>query len=350
MAQSVPAKSTDGLTRVLKWVGAATAVLSLVFGLRTLANLITDRRAREQQVVELLGTAQLQREALDYQSAWASLDQAMEVRENDQRVRTLQEDVAIDWLRNIRAEGTPPLFTPVVDRVSPALNRGVLSATGQRRADLRAWLGWADFLRWRDGQRQVDPTRRYREAISEDSLNVYAHAMSAHWLLWSGEAREEAQRHFSAALSSGREREYVRAMQLSSFSNASGSDADAGLLGLANAVRVANEPVPEGLHRRVWPIYYRCLERDPRECPAPAVDRELTPVDQLRTFRWLYADSLADTERRVVFGYQLARLEERAGESDSARVHYQALASEVRALNPRIADQVRRAIARLSRR
>jgi hypothetical protein len=139
-------------------------------------------------------------------------------------------------------------------------------------------------------------------------------------------------------------------MQLSSFSNASGADAEAGLLELANAVRAANEPVPEGLHRRIWPIYYRCLDRDPMECPAPAVDRVLPPVDQLRTFRWLYADSLADTDRRAVFGYQLARLEERAGASDSALVHYQAMASELRALNPRIADQVRRAIARLSRR
>ena len=343
-----PAKPADGVTRLLKWVGAATAVLSLIFGLRTLTNLVVDRRARDQQVTELTGTAQLQRESFDYSSAWASLDRAAEIDGDDQRVRTLQEDVAMDWLRNIRAEGTPPAFTPIVDRVTPSLTRGVLSATGQRRADLRSWLGWADFLRWRDGQRQVDPSRRYREAIGEDSLNVFANTMLAHWLLWTRGNPDEAKRHFAAALASGREREFVRDMQLAAYSNRSGAEDDAGLLALANEIRVSGEPVPELLRHRIWPLYYPCLDREPASCPSPAIDRQVSPGDHLQTFRWLYADSLG-ADGRAVLRYSLARLEDRAGERDSALAHYRALSEELERINPRIVAQLRRSVARLSR-
>ena len=341
-------KPSDGITRLLKWVGAATAVLSLIFGLRTLTNLIMDRRARDQQVTELLGTAQLQREAFDYSSAWASLDRAAEISGDDQRVRTLQEDVAMDWLRNVRAEGTPPAFTPIVDRVTPSLTRGVLSATGQRRADLHAWLGWADFLRWRDGQRQVDPSRRYREAIGEDSLNVFAHTMLAHWQLWTAGSRDEAERHFEAALASGRDRVFVREMQLAAYGDRSGAGDDAGLVSLANDIRAAGEPAPDRLRQRLWPLYYRCLEREPAMCPSPAIDGEVAPGDHVRTFRWLYADSLGG-DGRVVLRYSLARLEDRAGERDSALAHYRALSPELQQINPRIAEQLRRSVARLSR-
>ncbi len=343
-----PAKPSDGVTRLLKWVGAATAVLSLIFGLRTLTNLIVDRRARDQQVTELVGTAQLQQESFDYSSAWASLDRAAEIDGDNQRVRTMQEDVAMDWLRNIRAEGTPPAFTPIVDRVTPSLTRGVLSATGQRRADLWSWLGWADFLRWRDGQRQVDPSRRYREAIGEDSLNVFAHSMLAHWLLWTGGSRDEAKRHFAAALASGRERAFVRSMQLAAYSDRSGAGDEGGLLALANDLRASGEEAPDRLRQRVWPVYYQCLEREPATCPSPAVDRELAPGDHVRTFRWLYGDSLGPGGRAVL-RYSLARLEDRAGERDSALAHYRALSPELRQLNPRIAEQLRRSAARLSR-
>ena len=341
-------KPADTVTRILKWVGAATAVLSLVFGLRTLTNLIMDRRARDQQITELLGTAQLQREAFDYQSAWASLDRAAEIKGDDQRLRTLQEDVAMDWLRNIRAEGTPPAFTPIVDRVTPALTRGVLSATGQRRADLTAWLGWADFLRWRDGQRQIDPSRRYREAIGGDSLNVFANTMLAHWLLWTGGSRDEAKRHFAVALASGRERGFVREMQFAGYGDRSGEGNDAGLLALANDIRTSGEQAPDRLRQRIWPIYYRCLEREPPSCPSPAIDREVSPTDHLQTFRWLYADSLGSGSRAVL-RYTLARLEDRAGERDSALAHYRALSPELLQINSRIAAQLQRSVARLSR-
>jgi len=45
----------------LKWVGGVTAVLSLVFGLNQLVNLISCHRQRDRQVKELLRTSEMQR-------------------------------------------------------------------------------------------------------------------------------------------------------------------------------------------------------------------------------------------------------------------------------------------------
>jgi hypothetical protein len=348
-SQDSPHRPPDRLARVLKWVGAGTAVLSLIFGLRTLTNLITERRARERQILEALGTAQLQREALDYRNAWATLDRASELDGDDERVRRLQEDVAMDWLRDFRGEGPSP-FAAIVDQVSHTLNRGILSATGERRADLQAWLGWWDFLRWRDGQRELDPERRYREALRTDSMNAYANAKLAHWLLWQGGDAEEARRLFSRAVASGRAREYVRRLQLAAYRNASGATGEIGLLALANELRVAREPLPVGLHQRIGAIYFRCGGEAPASCPPPELDRLLSPEDHLATWRWLYADSLSDPARRPMLHYHLARLHERAGQRDSALRHYRATEPWFTRFSPRLAAQVRESLARLSSR
>lgn len=348
--ESASPRPPDRLAKVLKWVTAGTAVLSLVFGVRTLSNIISERRAKEQQIVELLGTAQLQREGRDYASAWASLERAATIEGDDERVRRLQEDVAMNWLRDIRGDAGPSPFTRIVDQVTPVLNRGILAATGERKADLQSWLGWSDFLRWRDGRRDLDPARRYREALAGDSLNVFAHAMLAHWLLWNNENADEARRHFERAVAAGRERDFVRQLQLAAYTDRSGSEADGAVLRFANELRVAQEAVPSRLRSRIWAIYYRCLGEDPSRCPAASVDRDVSPSDHLATFRWLYADSLTSPDARVPLRLQLARLEERAGETDSALTHYRAVSSALGAgMDPRVEAQVRSAIRRLAR-
>jgi D-alanyl-D-alanine carboxypeptidase len=104
----------------------------------------------------------------------------------------------------------------------------------------------------------------------------------------------------------------------------------------------------ELLRHRIWPLYYPCLDREPASCPSPAIDRQVSAGDHVRTFRWLYADSLGP-DGRAVLRYSLARLEDRAGERDSALAHYRALSAELEQINPRIAAQLRRSVARLSR-
>ncbi|MFL5494592.1 MAG: hypothetical protein ACJ8DC_09450 [Gemmatimonadales bacterium] len=169
-------ESKGGLGATLKWVGGATAVLSLVFGLRQLTMLISDARDRQRQTTELIAVAKLQQEGRDYQSGWISLRKAAELRANQSRVGAAQEDLAMIWLDNIRGSQSRTPFTAIVDTVVPVLSRGVLSARGTRKADLLAHLGWADFLRWRDGDRSLEPAERYHysrlvSASDEDSID-----------------------------------------------------------------------------------------------------------------------------------------------------------------------------------
>jgi hypothetical protein len=56
-------------------------------------------------------------------------------------------------------------------------------------------------------------------ALAEDPTNVIAHAMLGHWLLWSGDSVAVARQHFSAALSTVRNRRFARALELSAFEN-----------------------------------------------------------------------------------------------------------------------------------
>src|SRR6266496_281914 len=146
--------------RALKWVAGTTAVLSLIFGLRQLTLLISDARDRQRQVTELIATGKLQQEARDYRSAWNNLGKAADLRANDSGVRAAQEDLAMAWLDNIRGDQGPTPFSEIVDLLVPVLSRGAVAAEGSRKGDLLAHLGWADFLRWRDGQHIFDPAER----------------------------------------------------------------------------------------------------------------------------------------------------------------------------------------------
>jgi hypothetical protein len=224
------------LERSLKWVGGVTAVLSLIFGLRQITQIVSDVRERQRQVAELSKIGKLQQGAADYESAWGSFEQALKTAESGgqlakltgqlsaerRELRKAQEDLAMEWAENARPS-RGQTFSDVVDKVVPVLNRGITSASGARKADLLAHFGWANFLRSRDGRQDLNPEQQYREALEIDPTNPYAHAHWGHWNLWRSEKKmEEARGHFSAAIAAGRARGYVRKIQFAAWKNLRG--------------------------------------------------------------------------------------------------------------------------------
>lgn len=306
---------------VLKIVAGATAVLSLAFGIRQASVYITDYRQRRHRVSELLAAAELQRSSRDYRAAWTGLREAVSSGDEDAAVRTAREDLAMAWLDDAR--GTEGLtLGNIADTVAPVLSRGVAGAQGARRGDLLAHLGWATFLKWRDGQRQLDPTALYRDALVADSGNPYAHAMWGHWLLWRNESVAEANGHFAAALASGRDRGRVRALQLAAFSNTHGESRDANLIRVANDMRIGGDSIDSNGRDLLWNPYYAVLRSGrPGQVPdRPAVT--LSPEELLLTYRWLFATSSYVEAKGFLYTIQLARLEEAAGDSVSALASY----------------------------
>jgi hypothetical protein len=61
---------------------------------------------------------------------------------------------------------------------------------GREKADLHAHIGWANFLRYRDGRPKTDIGEEFDAAIREDNLN--GHVMRGFWNLWEGGPIEAA--------------------------------------------------------------------------------------------------------------------------------------------------------------
>jgi hypothetical protein len=301
-----------------------------------------------------------QRAAGDFARAWATLQEAAKLADEGgklatimgrlddvrQGVRLRQEDLAMAWLRDARP-GPGRAFSDIVNPVLPALERGLLSAGGERKADLLAHLGWADFLRFRDDGVVRNPDTRYREALKFDARNPYAHAHLGHWILWRNGPLEAAKQEFSAALASGRARDYVRGMQTSALQNLRSDEADAEILRVVHDMRKNKESVGGRLRDRVFSMYASAFSRD--EAAARKLLTALPPADQLETFQALFYDQDFDQAKRPSREVCLARLQEAAGRPEDALRTLQAVRSELAAnTSGSWARTVDASIARLS--
>ncbi|MGH8019170.1 MAG: hypothetical protein ACREIA_12920 [Opitutaceae bacterium] len=229
----------------LKWIGGATAVISLVMGMRQVHGLYSDWMERRETVADLIGASRLQRASGDFGGAWSTIEDALRLEPGSPRVRDEMAAVAMEWLREARATEGRESFSDIVTRVTPTLYAGLGRRSAQEAADLRAHIGWASFLRFREGVRGLAIEEHYQEALALDLENPFAHAMLAHWRLWTQPGTHEdgrssldiARQHFARALSNGRETAFVRHMQLSALANHEQTDPQARM----EMVRVAIE-------------------------------------------------------------------------------------------------------------
>jgi hypothetical protein len=323
------------LERVLKWVGGITAILSLVFGLHQMTQLVSNLRERQRHIAELYKVGKLQQSTADYEGAWASFEQALKTAEEGEQLpkltgqlgeerrelRKAQEDLAREWLENVHvrlSEGQT--FSNIVDKLVSVLSRGATSASGARKADLLAHVGWANFLRWRDGHLDLNPEQQYRQALEIDPANPYAHAHWGHWKLWQREKLEDTRQHFSTAIASGRARDYVRRIQLAALKNF-GEEGDSEFLTVVNDMRKNNEKIDTWIRNYLDSIYYfACSGR----YDAKLFTKLLAAVpatEQLATFQALFYgahDEDFDKGKRPSRDACLATLLEAAGQREEA--------------------------------
>jgi hypothetical protein len=304
----------------LKWIGVVTVLLCLLLLLNQASKVFAEIRDRQRQVGELQAMADRQQRAGEFQNAWASLDRAAATvgqgsylarlaspsEAERQAVRTAQEDLAMAWVERASAAGGAR-FADTVDPLLPALTLGAEAAAGRRRADLLAHLGWAYFLKSRDGGAEaVDPEPFYRRALEADASNPYAHAHWGHWLAWKRRPLDEAAGHFDAALASGRVRPYVRGLQLAALQLARpGNNQAAYLAAVADMVR-NQEPVGPAVRNAVFELYARACD------DAERLDRfaaAVPPAAQIAVIRALFFDVDFDPAREPVRDACLARLQ-----------------------------------------
>ena len=313
---STPDTAPPGRTaRLLKIVAGITAVLSLALAARKVTVFVTEYRARQLRVRDLVAASVLQRQAGEYPAAWATLNQALKADPDNAGIRSARVEVAEAWLETGRPGGNAPTFTALADTLAPVLTEALLHADRGREADLLAHLGWADFLRWREGRRDLSPPARYREALVLDSLNPFAHAMLGHWILWQGEGVPLAREHFARGLVSGRAHDYVRRMQLAGLANRDGPDITAEMLRVATEMQQAGEPMPAGAHDQLWRAFSDLLVSSGGDMPTLV---GVAPAALLRTYRSLFDGSGYATAQSARYDYQLAALEAASGDAAGA--------------------------------
>jgi tetratricopeptide (TPR) repeat protein len=307
--------------KVFLWVGSATALISLFLGAHQVWILASNRLLHRQQITSLIASAKLQEDAHEYSSAWASLESAAGLA-SDSRLPKLQEDLAMKWLDDVHLHNGET-FSDVIKKIEPALTRGATATTDPvRKADLLAHIGWCSFLRTRDGDFSASPESLYDQAVKIDPKNPYANAMWGHWILWQHGAMDKARARFQAALSSGRERGYVRNLQLSAVFNSHSDEYENEALRVVNEIRKEGGSVDEHSRSSVGNIYEELAHDDSRRSGIIAA---YPPAEQIETIRWLNAQSAGDTYKLAMGTYILAVMQEAAGQKEAAKVSYQSV-------------------------
>jgi hypothetical protein len=307
----------------LKWVGVVTLLLSVLLLLNQASKVYAEIRDRQRQVGELQAMADRQRRAGDFQDAWASLERAAATADQGSylarlasrpeaehdAIRSAREDLAMAWLERASAAGGAR-FSDTVDPLLPALASGADAAAGRRKADLLAHIGWAQFLKSRDGGDARDPEPYYRAALEADPANPHAHAHWGHWLAWKRRPLAEATAQFDAALASGRARPYVHGLQLAALQLTSTGDSQAAYLAaVADMVR-HEEPVEPRDRNAVYALYARACDDDGRFDRLAAA---VPPAAQIAVIRALFFDVDFDPAREPQRDACLARLQAASG-------------------------------------
>jgi tetratricopeptide (TPR) repeat protein len=334
------------------------AVILALVGAGFLVRSLLQQQTLARETAILLDAGRLAHSSRQYAAAWDWYDKAAALAPGDADVESERERLAMDWLEGARATGDST-FVALVERVEPTVSRCAARMESSRAADCLAHLGWSAFLRSREGVGGVDPVQYYRRALDVDPQNVYGHAMWAFELLRSGGSFDAAKEHFGMALASGRERAYVRSIQLAGLLWGRGPEAENEAIRIANDMRVNGESLSGDATtadsadpKRFWNIYYsRVFNRNDLEQFLSA----LSPVDHVQTFRWFFPESDGGTDGDNLKVFVLATLQEHAGQRAEALATFRLLRDTLAkngglASGGRLPDQTVEAVERLSRR
>lgn len=362
------------LGTAMKWLGGATAVITLLIGLVQVSRIFQDWQEREDAVNEFVQASNLYSKSGDYEGAWKVLDQALELKPSSRSVLLSQAMLAMEWLRDEKLDGErdEQRFTDTVDRLLPVLHRAATSKKVSFAADVLAHIGWANYLRYLHVHRGGDIDEYFAQALRKDPKNLYGHIMWGVWVLndrnekkYTIDKLEKAKHHFSASLVSGKKTTYVKKMQIWSLlgSNVPGTHLE--LIKLLDQVRKAGEAdeiinkyYGHNLARAfLWidGIHGIGKETEETEKLLTRLFTELEPKDSLKTFLWLkkkYIGHDFPYATRPYYKYVLARLMEASGDVKAALAHYTALQRDLQGTSNKeikLKETVEKAMQRVSR-
>jgi hypothetical protein len=344
---------------VMKWVGIITALVSFGTGLYALAHSASELRDHKRVFQEQLKSGQAQEAAGDFAGAWDSFTHAEATVADEgvfakllgglsaeqREIRTAEQDIAMEWLRNGRVpEGSQ--FSVIADKLVNVLMIGANTSSGGRKADLLAHLGWAYFLKQRDGSESLRPDSEYKEAVIADAKNPYANVFWGHWILWNHGPLNDANERFALALSTDRARSVVRHFQLAALANVRSNDSDAAWLRVVSDMQAGGEKIGSSLRNEVCNRYEQALQD---EALMQQISAQVPASRQVELLQALLQSEGISEVQKTTLSVGLAVSLEAAGRSQDALEGWKMLAAEFK-LKPHSiwSDRVDAAIKRLS--
>lgn len=270
----------------------------------------------------LLSAAKIQQDTGHYEEAWKLLEQARSLAPYNPEVDKNVAKLGMLLLENARYTEGMGSFSEIVDKVFlPALSRCSVSPDKVYAANCLAYMGWSDFLKSRDGQGGLNPEQFYQRALALDPENAHAHAMWGFHILESHGSLDDAKEHFERALATGKERPYIRQMQIAAFLYYPVERFEDEAIRIVNDMRLNDEPLPpEGRDysirwSKLWNVYYsRLLNGNEQQSFLSAV----SPSDHLATFQWLFPEKIVPESKRELYRFFMGSFQEHVGDYTGA--------------------------------
>jgi hypothetical protein len=237
----------------------------------------------------------------------------------------------------------PKTFSQVVDPLKSALVERLAGTQGREKADIHAHIGWANFLRYRDGYPDMDIAKEFDAAIGEDPDNLYGHVMRGFWILWNGGPIDKARGDFEIALRSTTDPAFSDNMIMASLLNITTDDFMAGAIEYADTIRRAGRDIDNHAKRTLIGYYYFCLHDTKL---LTTIGKALPAAEQMFVLAWLKDSNISADNKRIAT-YFMAYFAEKDGKREEALHLYGDLVSTSPGKSERITGLAEAAVKRL---
>jgi hypothetical protein len=353
--QDAPAKGSGRLRRWAKSISAVVAVLGIISAtigyINNGANFfsqVTGYFQGQSEVRTLTETADERLAHKDYDAAWRANAQARQIAPRNAGASAQQARIAMKWLEDVHTGSAngPRTFSSIVDPLKAALIEHLPGTKGAEKANLQAHIGWANFLRSRDGNPEMDITEEFNAALAEDPANMYGHVMRGFWIVWKGGPVDRARPDLDAALASPTDPAFSDMMIMAALTNNTSDAFVAGAIEYAGKIRVAGRNIDNHTKDSLLWYYSICLHSPGM---LSLIAERLPPDEQIALLDWLKQGEVSDNDKRVA-AYFTAHFTEAQGKKDEALRLYKDLVGPKPDPNEEITRVAQGDVARLQKR
>jgi tetratricopeptide (TPR) repeat protein len=304
-----------------------------------------------------LAVAESQTQRGEFEAAVATYQDILKKDPIDRQAADEQVSATMQWVDHFgvltrEGQSATDIAAPKIDAMLPILDAGLARAHGQRAADILAHIGWVHWLNWHIAEREMASSseQSFLRALTIEPSNVYANAMLGNWLLQTRGSLKEATNHFATAVQTGKERPWVRSMQLGALIYNEVPEARSELVKVVNDMRMSREGLSEDNKHRILSFIYDLSPSDTSGLRQAL--SAVPPADSWATYQWL--DDLQETDAKAKEWHQLRRdyiyasILEVSGKQPQALSQYRLLQAKLKGSDYNLADPVKNAIKRLA--